>query len=75
MTKYSVLLLRPDYATNNFGQDNFYTFVEADTPSDALLAARLEAFKPDNPEPGGTGAELDDYAALLVIEGHHPALA
>jgi hypothetical protein len=60
---YSVLLLYPDYA-NDSGTETYYAFVEAADPIDAVAIAQRQAAGEDGHDP-------DDYAPLLVIEGHH----
>jgi hypothetical protein len=60
---YSVLLLYPDYA-NGSGTETYYAFVEAADPIDAVAVAQRQASGEDEHAP-------DDYAPLLVIEGHH----
>lgn len=67
MKNYSVLLLRPDYMTDNFGQDTYYAHVTASTPEGAIEAAKLDVLMADASKEG----DKDDYAVLLVIEGHH----
>jgi len=59
MTKYTVLLLRPDDML-----DTYMTHIHATTPADAQVAAQAElnATEGGNPE---------DYDVLMVIEGHH----
>lgn len=69
MKKYSVMLLRPDYmACCSESADTFYTHVKARNVKAAVYTARQEAMSSDC-------AELDmppeDYAVLLVIDGHH----
>jgi hypothetical protein len=64
---YSVLLLYPDYATDDYGTDTYYAFVEASDPIDAVAVAQREAVAAQD-------AEIDDpadFAPLLVTQGHH----
>lgn len=71
--KYTVLLLYPDYATDNFGQDTYMTCVEAESVASAQVLAQQECA-------GGYGDSIglgdgdqrpDDFAVLMVIEGDH----
>jgi len=66
MKAYSVLLLYPDYTTNQFGE-TYYTFVDAGCPKEALYLAQKEAGESNDCDP-------TDFACLLCIEGEHPAL-
>lgn len=64
---YSVLLLYPDYIANNYGQETYFTHIEATRPADAAKFAQCQlALEFDD----GGGAP-DDFFVLLVIEGHH----
>jgi len=66
MKKWTVLLLRPDYLAATFGHDTFCAFVEAETPAQALVAARNAAIVADE-NPDGAA----DYYCLLCIRGFH----
>lgn len=61
MIKYSVLLLRPEYLADPFGQDTYLAFVEAPNPQRAVQYAQWEAGKADHCD------ETEDYYPLLVI--------
>lgn len=63
--KYSVLLLRPDYMTDNYGTDTYYTYVSAPNVKAAAAKAKLEAARVDE-----NVAKPEDYATLLVLKGH-----
>lgn len=62
---YTVLVLRPDYAATNYGQDTFLAHVEAVGPAQAQRIARQEAAAADRSE-----QPSEDYYILLVLEGH-----
>lgn len=64
---YSVLLQRPDYLSDNYGLDTYFTTVWGATVEAAVEAARLEAATADELEE----CDLTDYAVLLVIKGDH----
>lgn len=68
MRKYSVLLLYPDYATENYGADTFLAHVKADTATDAEDTARREASLDTGLE--GLEIEWSDWGCLLVTRGH-----
>lgn len=64
MEDFTVLVLRPDYAAQNYGQDTFLAHVSAATVAQAQKAAKKEAADADR-EPD------DDYFVLLALRGHH----
>ena len=74
MKQYTVLLLRPDYIADNFGQDTFCAHVVAPTVYSAQRAAQREAIVTDsdsgNPHEEYVRQHMDDYAVLFVAEGH-----
>jgi len=63
---YSVLLLYPDYA-NDSGTETFYAFVQAADAIAAVAQAQRQAVAAQE----GIEAEPEDFAALLVTQGHH----
>lgn len=66
MTKtYTVLVLRPDYESQNYGQDTFLSHVDAPTVLEAQRIARQEAADADQCD------APQDYHIQLVVEGHH----
>ena len=72
MKSYSVLLLYPDYMTDNFGQETYYTFVTAPDADAAIAAAQQEAVQVNTGEGEEPDAEATaDFLPLLVLEGHH----
>lgn len=69
---FSVLLLYPDYLSDNYGEETYYAHVTALNADDAIKVAQTEAAKANTAE----GEEFDirdaqSFAPLLVIEGHH----
>ena len=68
--KYTVLLLRPDYVTSDFGQDTYLAWVEADSVAEAQVLAQREAYQSDVPPDDDESANHSDYHVLLVVEGH-----
>lgn len=72
--RYSVLLLYPDYVAEQYGEEIFYNFVKADSVSMAIKQAQRNAFESNELVIGDDG-ELEDFAVLLVIEGHHKDLS
>lgn len=69
---YTVLLLRPDYVADTFGQDTYMTHVSALSVAAAQAAAQQEAAQCDNSHHGDGGGGLpEDYHVLAVFEGNH----
>jgi hypothetical protein len=67
MKKWTVLLLRPDYVANNYGQDTYSVRVSAKSPRKAVMQACLDAAAVDEVP----GAQAGDYFCLSCIEGWH----
>ena len=63
---YSVLLLYPADA-NDGGAETYYAFVEAPDPIEAVALARREAVAANE----CLEFEPEEFASLLVTEGHH----
>ncbi|TXG96128.1 MAG: hypothetical protein E6R08_10165 [Nevskiaceae bacterium] len=69
---FSVLLLYPDYATDNYGQETYLTAVMAADPEQALALARKEAVDSNTTSEGEcTIDNPSDFFCLAVFEGHH----
>lgn len=62
--KYTVLLLRPDYLADAFGQDTYLAHVSGPSVEAAQHAARIEVSEADSNE------DFEDYHVLAVFEGH-----
>ena len=62
--KYTVLLLRPDYVADVFGQDTYLADVEATVSGDAIIRAQIEANEQDD------GNDSLAYYPLAVFAGH-----
>jgi hypothetical protein len=63
---YSVLLLYPDHA-NDSGTETYYAFVEAPDELEAVAVAQRQAVAAQD----GVEIAPDDFAPLLVTQGHH----
>lgn len=70
---YTVMLLYPDYATDNYGQEIFITYVEADSGDDALALARQEALDATKPNDwlfeDADDRDPEDFHVLGVMKG------
>ena len=65
--EWTILLLRPDYTTDNYGQDTYMTHITATTAVRALELARKEACEADK-----NGPECrEDYYCLSCVPGAH----
>lgn len=69
--KFTVVLLRPNYLSENYGEDVYVALVEVDDDDalKALSAAQAEVFKADkrdklDPE------SASDYALCVMFPGH-----
>jgi hypothetical protein len=64
MKNFSVLLLYPDYLTENFGHETYLAHVKALTPRKAIQAARVQCRR-GTPEI----ADKKDLYVLAVFKG------
>jgi hypothetical protein len=73
MKTYTVILLRPDHATDNYGQDTFMEHVEAEDPARALAEARRLVLEADSSGDAEIDESIDprDYFCIALIEGQH----
>jgi hypothetical protein len=72
--KYTVILLRPDYIADTFGQDTYMGHVEAGSVEMAQMLARREAYELDIDEEDRCNYAPDtpeDYFVIAVIAGEH----
>ena len=74
MKPYTVLLLRPDYVADVFGQDTFMDHVMAEDAEGAQAVAQQTAWDTDNegsdPDDHDRLGESQAYYVLAVFEGH-----
>ena len=75
MKPYTVLLLYPDYLADNYGEDTYQAWVDAQSVTEAASKAQLEAAGDDNVPVGHTVDDLNDFKVLAVYEGHHVDLS
>lgn len=64
---YTVIVLYPDYATDDHGRETYTAHVTADTPTSAKRIGQAEA---QNKQPNDRRGNLDDWEPLLVFPGH-----
>lgn len=69
--KYTVVLLYPEYMTDNYGVDTFMTHVEAQFPADAIVLAREEVANIVNPSDDDPIVDTADLYCIACIEGEH----
>ena len=70
MKEYTVLLLYPDYVADEFGKETYLSWVEAESPEQAMAKAQkmvwaANTYGEDDP------LVPDDFHPLMVIHGHH----
>lgn len=73
MNEYTIILLRPDDLTDDYGQDIYVAYVTAKDTRAAILAAQNEVYLADKID-GQPVASKDDYALLVFFLGHHYCL-
>jgi hypothetical protein len=66
---YTVILLRPDYIADPYGQDTYLAWVEADTVRQAVSFAQHRAIDNDFTAESFDG-DPDDYFVQGCFEGH-----
>ncbi len=73
--KFTILVLKPDYIADAFGQDTFLAYVEAHSVDMAESMAQLQASNADcSSDAEREDANPEDYHILAVFEGHLPDL-
>lgn len=70
MSKYTVILLRPDFISDDYGRDVYFARVEADSLTKAIKKGQAEVRKAD-----GNQAKNADYAMVAVFNGEPLLLA
>lgn len=79
MSKYTVVLLRPNYlVTDTLAGDSYVASVEAAGVTAAIAAARREVFECDKKDELGLGLgpkDPDDYAVVAVFAGYPQQVA
>lgn len=65
--KYTVILLYPEYSTDNFGQETYAGHAFTSTPEQAIKAIRREC----RVGMSTTIERLEDLYCIFVCEGHH----
>lgn len=65
MNPFTVLLLRPDYVADQFGQDTYLAHVWARNPAAAIVSAQAEAMAVDEVD-----GDFEDYHVLFLCHGH-----
>jgi len=75
MKKYTVVLLRPEYYCEDYGQgedygqDIYVAHVEAETKQEAITKAQKEVFRADKKD-GLEIEKLTDYKLCVLFSGH-----
>lgn len=79
MKPYTVLLLYPDYASENYGEETYMTSLEAESVVQAQELAQRECaegyfssvYTGEADTAGDVNSNFTDWAVLMVIEGQH----
>jgi hypothetical protein len=75
MKPFTVLLLYPDYVSQNYGQETYLAHVSAANPTSAVEAAR-QACRLENEWHLFPDSDCsNDMHALFVTDGHHVDLS
>lgn len=69
-THYTVLLQRPDYIAENYGEDTYLWHGAASSPAEALALARTAAIATDDAD----CEDPTDYRYLILLAGIHDDL-
>lgn len=69
MTEYTCVLLYPDYYASNFGQETWTDTVSANSPSEALAAARAQCISEQ--DTADAIEEPEDLYCLAMFPGRH----
>lgn len=74
---FTVLMLYPDYATDNYGEDTFLAHVDAHGPEEAVRLAQSLAYAiyMDDTEIDDMTGDADDFRVLGMFGGHLVDLA
>ncbi len=66
MKKYTVLMLLPDTVAENYGEETYLDWTEAETPKEAIAAAQKHAAQAME-----WYVPTEDFFVLFACEGHH----
>lgn len=70
---YTVILLYPDYASENYGQEHYITTIKASNANVAIIRAQQRAFDSSKYDHGATRYQVindpDDFYVVAVICG------
>ena len=74
MNNYTVLLLKPDYVANQYGEETYLAHVRATSAAQAQRFAQIEARDADDDsdidDPDAMKNDPADYRALFTALGH-----
>jgi len=66
MKKYSILLMYPDYMSQDWPYETYFTYLRAATSQEAVILAKKEACQ----ENDMLKNKADDFYAILCIAGY-----
>lgn len=72
MKPFTVILLYPDFLSDNYEQETYIAHVLASDPKDAAHAAQLQALEAnrEDPEDPDFGLDANDFFVMAVFNGH-----
>ena len=70
MQKYTVLTIVPEYLAENYGEDTYLAYVEAENVEQAQQVAQTEAMSALSGEDGIDDCVGTDFLVCFVCEGH-----
>jgi hypothetical protein len=69
---YTVILLYPDFLSDNYGEETYVAWVEAESPEEAVKLGQKQVLNANaNPE----GCRAIDFYPIFACEGHHRDLS
>jgi hypothetical protein len=66
MSQYTVIMITPDYQSEQYGESFYFAWTEAENYESAVKAAQIEA----RDEQGSADDEPEDWAVVVVFPGH-----
>jgi hypothetical protein len=73
MKPYTVMMMYPDYMTDDYGQETYMAWVEGSSLKDAVLKAQRKAVEesmPDETDHEYIETVMDDFFVIFRCEGH-----
>ena len=68
--KYTIVLMYPDYIAENYGEETYTAYVDADTLRAAIDSATEEALKANKITKKSGLRRPEDWAVVFACQGH-----